>query len=811
MAAMPFVIQARSGAGNVAAGAKLYASVGGTSTPQEMYTTNVLDVATANPAIADAAGRLIVWLDTTKTYKLELYTSDDATRLIYLDGFVPSEDTILVALADINGALTLESLTLTGTMSVGGIITDTLELNGVTVDPSGATVGQALGFPNSSTTLEPYTPAGAGDTLKAANEPITGDWTFSGDVTFTKDITAPEAYGVTFNADGATDDEDNFIAALTAGGAGATLRLQGGKTYAVASFVDVTQDDAAIFLNNATVKALTGATALFSLKGKRDWIVGPGTLDANAICGVGVGMGIAESGGGLLGVTIKNFLSYGIQVVDAFGAEPDQKIVIKGCTFRWDDDKIEDVLAESVTPWVVFLQGTLTTDVENFEIEGCTFDFSNWTVEQITRMTSNPIAIRVNQNGTGFIQSTHKVKNNTIIWPWTNDPDKWDPTEWSNPDTGGHGRRRPTGIEMKTTTADQFLPGDIGPNTMYGGCLHYSFANAGAALTIAPGSRLELMSDYALEAVTCTRGVIAPDLYIDARYCGLYPFSTNGTPYLYAPGGEAILGAVTQRLFLNSSMKHVVMDGKKVRCTANPANLYLIQCAGLAHFSGRGMLIQQFGGGSRGVQVTSAGGVIDLTGTRFEGESGSGAGNAVRIEAAVDKLILRDVTGDADAGTYAATTAPTRVIVDGCQLSNLKDSDTFTPGPTFASPGTYGATWSTQLGKWKRTNGMVTLWIDLVSTNFTKGTASGNLIIPNIPILPALSSGFRVHGRLFFDGITKTNYTQFLARMEHNSATMQFVASGSGQPGAFVTAADMPTGPATVALSLEISYPEAGS
>src|SRR5690606_4864197 len=104
-----------------------------------------------------------------------------------------------------------------------------------------------------------------------------------------------------------------------------------------------------------------------------------------------------------------------------------------------------------------------------------------------------------------------------------------------------------------------------------------------------------------------------------------------------------------------------------------------------------------------------------------------------------------------------------------------------------------------------------TLWIDLVSTNFTKGTASGNLIIPNIPILPALSSGFRVHGRLFFDGITKTNYTQFLARMEHNSATMQFVASGSGQPGAFVTAADMPTNPATVALSLEISYPEAGS
>lgn len=53
-------------------------------------------------------------------------------------------------------------------------------IGGVTVSPSGATLGQALGFPNSTSTLEPYTPAGGGDTLAAANETISGNWNYTG-------------------------------------------------------------------------------------------------------------------------------------------------------------------------------------------------------------------------------------------------------------------------------------------------------------------------------------------------------------------------------------------------------------------------------------------------------------------------------------------------------------------------------------------------------------------------------------------------------------------------------------------------------
>jgi hypothetical protein len=49
-----------------------------------------------------------------------------------------------------------------------------LTVSGVVVSPTGAAVGQALGFPNSTTTLEPYTPAGGGDVLAAANTTFTG-------------------------------------------------------------------------------------------------------------------------------------------------------------------------------------------------------------------------------------------------------------------------------------------------------------------------------------------------------------------------------------------------------------------------------------------------------------------------------------------------------------------------------------------------------------------------------------------------------------------------------------------------------------
>jgi hypothetical protein len=62
----------------------------------------------------------------------------------------------------------------------GGTFTGDIVVNGVTISLAGAVVGQAVGFPNSASTLEPYTPAGGGDALLAADETVTGSWDFTG-------------------------------------------------------------------------------------------------------------------------------------------------------------------------------------------------------------------------------------------------------------------------------------------------------------------------------------------------------------------------------------------------------------------------------------------------------------------------------------------------------------------------------------------------------------------------------------------------------------------------------------------------------
>lgn len=72
------------------------------------------------------------------------------------------------------------SIYISGTevLKFDGAADDKLILDGVSFAPTGAVVGQALGFPNSASTLEPYTPAGGGDLLAAADEVVTGAYRF---------------------------------------------------------------------------------------------------------------------------------------------------------------------------------------------------------------------------------------------------------------------------------------------------------------------------------------------------------------------------------------------------------------------------------------------------------------------------------------------------------------------------------------------------------------------------------------------------------------------------------------------------------
>lgn len=77
---------------NPYAGAKLYFYATTTSTPQDTYTTSALNVAHANPVVADSAGVFpIIYLDPTLTYKLTYTTSADV--LIYTQD--PVNDVLL--------------------------------------------------------------------------------------------------------------------------------------------------------------------------------------------------------------------------------------------------------------------------------------------------------------------------------------------------------------------------------------------------------------------------------------------------------------------------------------------------------------------------------------------------------------------------------------------------------------------------------------------------------------------------------------------------------------------------------------------
>lgn len=221
MAAMGIFAQAVDFNGVILSGAKLNVYDAGTSTPRAIYVDSGLATASANPAVATSAGGVAVWVDDTAgDIKIVLTNSAGTTTYYEQDNVDPTNGNVLVyPLGGTDQDLSTSSsvafagLTLSGNLDmqgnrivldadndsylnvnsddsvslfVGGVevmkldaaSSDVLTLDGVSFSPTGATVGQALGYPNSATTLEPYTPAGGGDTLKAADEPITGDWDF---------------------------------------------------------------------------------------------------------------------------------------------------------------------------------------------------------------------------------------------------------------------------------------------------------------------------------------------------------------------------------------------------------------------------------------------------------------------------------------------------------------------------------------------------------------------------------------------------------------------------------------------------------
>lgn len=117
------------------------------------------------------------------------------------------------------------------------------------------------------------------------------------------------------------------------------------------------------------------------------------------------------------------------------------------------------------------------------------------------------------------------------------------------------------------------------------------------------------------------------------------------------------------------------------------------------------------------------------------------------------------------------------------------------PVLTFATPGSLAVNYGVQDGTYTKIGNTVFAWFSITTSLFTLGTASGNLELTGLPFAIAPADGnFTATAIVQWQGITKTGYTQIAASGATTKTFVAFVASGSAQPLAAVTAADTPTG-----------------
>lgn len=93
MSAIKFTLPSRAFDVNgvIAAGAKAYFYLTGTTTLENVFTTSGLSTPHTNPVVADAGGKFSpIYLDNTKTYRLVVTSSDGATTYFDEDPYNPS-------------------------------------------------------------------------------------------------------------------------------------------------------------------------------------------------------------------------------------------------------------------------------------------------------------------------------------------------------------------------------------------------------------------------------------------------------------------------------------------------------------------------------------------------------------------------------------------------------------------------------------------------------------------------------------------------------------------------------------------------
>lgn len=116
------------------------------------------------------------------------------------------------------------------------------------------------------------------------------------------------------------------------------------------------------------------------------------------------------------------------------------------------------------------------------------------------------------------------------------------------------------------------------------------------------------------------------------------------------------------------------------------------------------------------------------------------------------------------------------------------DEGTWTPELTFVTPGNLSVSYTTQLGRWTRVNRLIQVSCVLVTSQFTYSTASGRLLLTNLPFNAegTMDVGFGiVHG-----GISQLGWTGLVGRIVGNSTSMEFVAVEPGLDPVVILASD---------------------
>lgn len=124
------------------------------------------------------------------------------------------------------------------------------------------------------------------------------------------------------------------------------------------------------------------------------------------------------------------------------------------------------------------------------------------------------------------------------------------------------------------------------------------------------------------------------------------------------------------------------------------------------------------------------------------------------------------------------------------------EEGTWTPVLTFATVGNLSVSYTIQQGWYEKWGRVCIAHFAIQTSAFTFTTASGNVQITGLPFTAAspVGSNAQRSGGVQWQGITKANYTDMCPAAENSSTMLTIRASGSGQTGANVTAADMPTG-----------------